>query len=92
MVQVKSKLLFGLVDSEGKWIVEPKFDEMLGLDRETGAVLVKLDNKWGYLHQDGSFLVEPKFEAVLLGFRNGVAVVQYDGANRKINTKGEFLD
>lgn len=46
-------------------------------------------DKWGYVDEKGTFLIQPKFQ-VVREFRNGKAIVQYQGRNVLLDRTGHM--
>lgn len=76
---------WGIMDKQGKIIVNPQFDEIF-FDGEYGFI-VKSGEKWGWIDNMGSFLINPQFNDVRnLGFNNnGLAPV-------KVGKKWGYID
>ncbi len=82
MIELKSKQnrdgKYGFVDSEGLWVIEPKFDEVRDFCNGFAAFKIKWDKfegEWGYLKPDGSYLVPAVF-VIAEFFKNGYAKVK----------------
>jgi hypothetical protein len=51
---------WGRIGSDGRWLLEPKFDYLSdGVD----ILVASIDGKRGFMRSDGSWLIEPKFDA-----------------------------
>jgi len=61
-VKVEKEKKWGLVDINGKVVIQPTWDDVGFL--EAGLTPVKQDGKWGFLDQSGKFVVQPRWEAV----------------------------
>ncbi len=61
-VKVERDKKWGLVDINGKIVVEPIWEDV-GF-WEGGFVSVKQDGRWGLLDRSGKFVVQPRWEAV----------------------------
>ena len=61
-VKVKRDKKWGLVDINGKIVVEPIWEDV-GYS-EPGLTPVKQDGKWGILNRSGTLVVQPRWEAV----------------------------
>lgn len=59
--------LYGYVDENGNWVIEPKFDE--ADDFEDGEATVMYENLYHKLLSDGSFRKQSKIEEYLLNCR-----------------------
>jgi hypothetical protein len=51
---------WGRIGSDGRWLLEPKFDY---LSNGADIFVASLDGKRGFMRSDGSWLIEPKFDA-----------------------------
>lgn len=80
---------WGFIDSRGKFVIKPKFDEAWGFSSDHTS-LVKLNGKWGLINESGDFVIEPKFER-LLHNRDGIAVAKTGGKWGFIDNNGKFL-
>ena len=65
--------LYGFIDKEGNWIVEPRFESAYSFSE--GMAAVRLDDNWGYIDSNGNMVIEPKYKDAL-GFSEGLAPVQ----------------
>lgn len=74
MVETKGK--YGLVGADGKFVLEPKYDEIREFN--DGVSHVKLGDKYGYLDSDGSFLTGIEYEEIT-SFRKGLSLVRKNG-------------
>ena len=63
---------WGIIDQTGKFVVEPKFEELWNFD-EGGLALAKSDGRWGYIDKSGEFVIEPKFQFAKNFAKNGLA-------------------
>jgi len=50
---------WGFIDSNGTYIIEPKYDDATLFLEELAAV--KLANQWGYVNMAGEFMIDPQF-------------------------------
>ncbi|MCX7995251.1 MAG: WG repeat-containing protein, partial [candidate division WOR-3 bacterium] len=67
---------WGLCDTTGKIVVEPKFDDIEAFFE--GLAKVKVGDKYGFVDLSGKIVIEPKFDAATY-FSEGLAgVVMYD--------------
>jgi hypothetical protein len=56
-VRVKAKT--GYIDSQGKLIINPQYDEGWGFSE--GLAPVRVGNKWGYINHQGRIVIKPQF-------------------------------
>jgi hypothetical protein len=85
MVEINGK--FGLIGADGKYVLEPKYDEIREFN--DGLAHVKLGNKYGYLKADGSFLTAIEYDDIT-AFNRGMAYVQKDGKWGIMNPDGSY--
>ncbi|GEC72253.1 WG containing repeat-containing protein [Flavobacterium flevense] len=52
---------YGILNSEGIWVVTPIYDELENID-EFGLVKATLQNKYGWIDIKGNWKIEPKFD------------------------------
>lgn len=62
--------LWGLIDKEGNYVIEPQYDE-LG-DVSEGLLAFRKGERWGFLDTTGKVIIEPIFEKVT-NFKEGLA-------------------
>lgn len=74
-IQIRGK--WGYVNSTGKIVIEPKFDQVKAFSEGRAAIGVDQGRykktRWGFINKAGSILVEPQFEDVGL-FSEGLSV------------------
>jgi hypothetical protein len=80
---------WGFIDRKGKWIVEPRFEEVQA--GGGGRFGVRVGNVWGFLSSSGQMTIEPAFESVK-AFSSGMAAVRINGKWGYINPFGELID
>jgi len=85
MVELNGK--FGLIGADGKYVLEPKYDEIREFN--DGIIHVKLGDKYGYFDSDGSFLTGIEFDEVT-AFRKGVSYVKKNGKWGLLNIDGTY--
>lgn len=89
MAVIKQNDKYGLINSKGKIIVKPHFDDILG--KREGFYVVKLDSVWGYMDRKGKVIIKPQYRDADF-FNEGFACV--GNVNKKygfINTKGDTV-
>jgi len=59
MAVIKQNDKYGLINSKGRVVVEPKWDYILG--ESEGVYPVELDSLWGYIDRKGNVIIEPKY-------------------------------
>ena len=55
IAHVKSEGKCGFIDTDGRMLIQPQFDEVLGFS-DVGLSAVKIGDKWAYIDRDGKFL------------------------------------
>ena len=91
--------LFGLIDSNGEWVVGPKYvalghGEAPVCDARIAFITCKVDSrpcKGGYIDIDGNEVVVFLDVVYLQPFRNGAAVVRTDRQVGLVNTDGKWV-
>lgn len=84
---------FGLINSKGDTIVEPKFNKLEQFKEGVAAAQIYSD-KVGFINEKGDFVIELDEETsfIELGYNYGVAiVVNKDGSFQLINKDGEKI-
>lgn len=81
---------WGLIDTAGKFILEPRMDSITSVD--AGMLLPACENgKAGYLTPDGEWALEPRFEYAGRFTSFGTAEVKLNSMYGIINKKGEWV-
>jgi hypothetical protein len=73
---VKTDGKWGRIGSDGRWLLEPKYDYLSG---GIDIFVASIDGKRGFMRSDGAWLIEPKFDAARLR-DDGTAFVTVSGA------------
>ena len=83
--------LYGFVDENDNWVIEPKFDNAWDFSKE-GIALVMMNYNFGYIKTNGEFLLEP-VHSDASKFFNGLAIVREEdyGKYGVINEEGEWV-
>lgn len=79
---------YGVIDIEGKYIAEPKYD-IIG-DFHGGFANVKLNGKWGYIDRTGKVVIPIKYEYVSV-FSEGLAAIEINGKYGFIDSTGKVV-
>lgn len=69
-IEIKGK--HGYIDSSGKIVIRPQFDEVWGFSE--GLAPVRVSDKWGFIDKTGTIVIAPQFFSVM-SFREGLALV-----------------
>jgi hypothetical protein len=80
--------LKGLVDGRGKWLLPPKFEEILSY--ESGIASVVVDGKIGFANSKGDFVIKPQFDQST-PYADLIAVRNYAQPWRFIDKTGNFV-
>jgi len=88
LIPVKIEDKWGYIDSEGKIIINPQFDEAFLFSE--GLALVKTNNKYGYISDDGKYVINPMYMSATYFFDGLALVVTENGYPTFINKKGEI--
>ncbi|HLW64726.1 MAG TPA: WG repeat-containing protein [Gemmataceae bacterium] len=76
--------LYGYIDRQGKFLIEPKFMEADSFSEGLAGVALKKaarwekGEEWGYIDKTGAVKIEAKFNETR-DFRNGLAIVHIGG-------------
>lgn len=81
---------WGYIDTSGKVIIKPKFDEAEHFDKY-GMALVRHDNGWGYINKTGDFAIKESFESAVDFYNDELAPVKKNGLWGYINRRGEMI-
>lgn len=79
---------WGYVDSRGKLIINPQFDD--AWDFTEGIAAVKENEKWGFINTDGTYIIEPQFEYARR-FSEGLALVKICNKVGYIDKSGSYI-
>jgi hypothetical protein len=79
---------WGFIDTTGKWVIDPQFEN--ALDFADGPAPVMVGGRWGYIDQKGTFVVNPQYDS---GgeFFEGLAVFRQGDKLGLIDTKGRVV-
>ena len=78
-------LIYGLIDEQGDWVVEPRFDKLE--PPSAGLAAASTGNLWGFIDPGGEWTIEPRFTDVR-SFSEGLAAVRQDGQWRFVDGSG----
>lgn len=56
---------YGLIDFNGKQIVEPKYDDIKSLDYKEGIILTKNADKYGAINVNGYEIIKPEYDYII---------------------------
>ena len=89
---------WGLVDTNGKTLKDPKYGYEEIKDFSEGLAPIKSGGKWGFIDRNGAVVIKPRFESVE-DFSEGMALVTlinaddsgFESKKRFINAKGTLV-
>jgi len=89
IISVKSGDKWGYIDREGKYVVNPQFDDAVLFTEKTA--LIRSGDKFGFIDKKGSFIINPIYVDAL-SFSDGVAcVVLENGYPSYVDKTGNVL-
>ncbi|MBD5210264.1 MAG: WG repeat-containing protein [Bacteroidales bacterium] len=84
----KGRHEYGIV-SNGKWVVEPIYDDISSFLKE-GLIVVKKDRKCGYINLQGEVIIPLQFDSAC-DFSDGKATVELNDSEFEIDKKGNRI-
>ncbi len=78
--------LWGYIDKEGNYVVEPKYHDAWNFHE--GLAVVKVEWARGYIDREGNYVIEPKYQYAG-PFRDGKACVMLDDVWEYIDHEGK---
>jgi hypothetical protein len=81
--------LRGLIDSSGKILIEPQYQE-IHREISEGLVAVKQNGQWGYINLNNEIIIDFQFDGAV-NFCNGIAKIKQGKFYGFINSKGEQI-
>ncbi|MBM4092304.1 MAG: WG repeat-containing protein [Planctomycetes bacterium] len=87
---VRGEAAAGVIDRAGKWLVEPRFDEIRELCDECAAALEQGSQLWGFIDRHGQWLIPPQFYGVG-DFKDGLALAWKDGRWGVVDKSGRCV-
>lgn len=85
-----SWLDYGVIDSNGKELVSPQYDEV-GEFSNNGLLRVKKNGLWSYINEKGKEIIAPKFENAWDFQEDNLALVDINGTLLYIDAKGNVI-
>lgn len=85
--------LFGYINSEGEWVIEPQFRQALTFSDGLACVTLphtKRRGNKGFINLQGDLVIEPRFDRQG-SFQNGFAQMEYEGKQAVIDKTGRIL-
>jgi hypothetical protein len=95
-IKAKENGKFGVLDKDGKWMVEPKYDDISFATEQSitpfteGALLAKEGEFWGAINASAEWIVTPAFQE-MKQFSNNLAAVKKENVWGYINKSNEVV-
>ncbi len=88
---VEQDLAYGLCTQEGKWLIEPNYDEVIGF--VGGKLCVRKGSKWGAVDLAGNVVIDFKYEKAKVA-SNGklIAFFDYKKGSKLLNEYAQIID
>ncbi|WP_274363641.1 WG repeat-containing protein [Paenibacillus thermotolerans] len=80
---------FGLMGNDGKYVLEPIYDDISGFRKDEGIIILKKDGKYGFLESNGKMLTKIEYDEVT-AFVGGVSLVKKDGKWGALKRDGTY--
>lgn len=81
-------VIFGFIDHDGEWVVEPAFEELAPMSESLAAA--QQGGRWGFVDAQGSWTIEPRYEEVR-SFSEGLAAVRRGDTWSFVDRSGETV-
>lgn len=91
LYKVKINGLWGLVNSTGKVLLSPKYNELGGFSSTCKLSSAKTADKWGFIDLTGKFVIPEKYEAVVGFGKENHCSVKLNGKWGLIDNHGKVL-
>ncbi len=79
---------WGFIDTTGKWVIDPQFEEVKYF--ADGLAPVRVGGRWGYIDQKGKFIVNPQYDRGF-EFSEGLAWFENGGKFGFVDSKGRVV-
>jgi hypothetical protein len=79
---------FGFVNSNGRFVIQPKFEVVKNFSNEIAAV--KTNGRWGYINKNDQIVINPTFDDAG-DFNEELAIIKINNKSNLINKRGDFL-
>jgi len=90
LVAVKIGGKWGLLESDGSWVLQPSFEK---LEKAHSGTLNALKNGvWGVVGMDGNWIARPQFKEIFARFRNGNLLVHIGDEFGVVDSFGRWVD
>ncbi len=81
--------LWGFIDKKGKYVIEPKYDDLR--DFQKGIACVSVNGRWGMINKNGDIIIDFKYLDIQY-FSEGLALVEdFDQNKYYIDSKGNKI-
>jgi hypothetical protein len=88
MVRIAIDDAYGYLDTDGKLVIEPVYEE--AADFSGGLACVSVAGKWGYIDRSGALLIQPQFDYAG-DFYEGLAYVETGDKSGYIDGSGTWV-
>lgn len=85
----KNSTLYGLMDKDGKMLLEPEFTSIS--DFKQGFAAISKNSNYGFVDENGTIIAKPQFKKVLDFSKEGLARISNGTKWGLINTKGTIV-
>jgi hypothetical protein len=86
---VKFNGKFGVIDSNGEWVIAPRW-RSYGMNLRAGAIPARFDDKWGFIDASGALIIEPKYDAFST-FERGISWAKTGNTWCAIDRRGQSV-
>jgi len=87
-IAVYTNKKWGIVDSKGKFVLKPQFDDIKEFSE--GFLAFKQNGKWGFMDKNFKVVIKPQFD-IAENFSEGYAAVKKSGLWGYINSSGNLV-
>ena len=94
VLRVQKNGKYGLIDLEGKQVLECKYDNIYSLKSVNDNLIVELDGKLGLVNSKGQIIIDAKYTKINIlkeGYKDAYLVKDENGLYGVINTAGEVI-
>jgi hypothetical protein len=78
----------GLIDSEGKYVINPQYSKII---QDDDKLLIKLESKWGWADLDGKIIINPQFTEAYPFNKQRLAAVKIGNTWGYIDLEGKTV-
>lgn len=94
VLKVEKNGLYGLIDLEGREVIEPKFDQIETIKGIENSLLVRKDNKVGLFNNNGTGILEPIYNEIKPygeNYKDGYITINSENKYGLVNYSGETI-